>query len=142
MPHVHAPGLVLRFDPQTLASDGASFTGTDEVEYSPQQYYVCIDANPKDALWVPLFASPGPGRKGIAAGGKTGGPRWIKYSSFYDANHLCRIAHKAAQTAAKVAYDDSSPKLPNRMALADLPARSEFPDESAFRPMAGNVSIR
>jgi hypothetical protein len=27
---------------------------------SAQQYYVCIDANAKDALWVPLFAGPRP----------------------------------------------------------------------------------
>lgn len=142
MPHIHAPGLVLRFDPQTLADDGASYTGSDEVEFSAQQFYVCIDANPKDALWVPLFAGPGPGRKGIAATAKTGNPRWIKYTSFYDCGQLCRIGHKAAQTAAKVAYDDSTPKLPNRLAATALPARSEFPADNAFRPMAGNVAIR
>ena len=77
MPHIHAPDLVLRFDPQTLADDGASYTGNDEVEFSAQQFYVCIDANPKDALWVPLFAGPGPGRKGIAATAKTGRTRTL-----------------------------------------------------------------
>lgn len=142
MPHIHAPGLVLRFDPQTLAANGATYTGSDDVEFSAQQYYVCIEANAKEALWVPLFAGPGPGRKGIAATAKTGSPRWIKYTSFYDGGQLCCIAHKAAQTAAKVAYDDSTPKAPNRMLVAQLPARSEFPGETAFRPMAGNVAIR
>lgn len=142
MPHVHAPGLVLQLDPQTLAAEGASFTGNDEVEYSALAYFVCIASNPKDALWVPLFAGPGPTRKGISAAAKSGHSRWIRYSSFYDNGHLCRIAHKAAQLAAVAANDDSSPKSPNRMQAADLPARAEFPDDSAFRPMKGNISVR
>ena len=82
------------------------------------------------------------GRKGIAATAKTGNPRWIKYTSFYDGGQLCRIGHKAAQNAAKVAYDESTPKLPNRLAATALPARTDFPADSAFRPMAGNVAIR
>ncbi len=142
MPHVHSPGLVLQLDPQILSVEGASFTGNNEVEYSSLQYFVCIESNPKDALWVPLFAGPGPGRKGISAAAKTGHSRWIRYSSFYDVGHLCRIAHKATQLAATAANDDSSPKSPNRMQPADLPPRSEFPNDSAFRPMAGNLAIR
>lgn len=142
MPHVHAPGLVLQLDPQTLCVEGASFTGNDEVEYSSLQYFVCIASNPKDALWVPLFPGPDAGRKGISAAAKTGHSRWIRYSSFYDPRHLCRIAHKATQLAATAANDDSSPKSPNRMLLPDLPARSEFPEDTAFRVMKGNVAIR
>jgi hypothetical protein len=142
MPHVHAPGLVLQFDPQTLIAQACTFTGTQEVELSAQQYYVCIDANPKDALWVPLFAGPGPGRKGIAAAAKTGNGRWTKSSSFYDSALLVRIPHKAAQRAAEKAYDNSTPKAPNTLATAQLPPRAEFPDDSAFGPMAGKVSTR
>jgi hypothetical protein len=142
MPHVHAPGLVLRFDPKTLAAQGATYTGKDDEELSPQQYFVCIDTNAKDALWVPLFAGPGPGRKGIAVAAKSGNTRWTKSSSFYDSSQVCRIAHKAAHRAAELAYDDSTPKAPNRMAPAQLPARSEFPDDPAFRPMSSNFAIR
>lgn len=142
MPHVHAPGLVLRMDPQTLATEGASYTGDNEVEFAAQQYFVCIAADAKEGLWVPLFAGPGPGRKGIAATSKTGHTRWIRYTSFYDHGQLCRIAHKAVQRAATVAYDESTPKAPNRLLPAALPARSDFPDDAAFRPMAGNVAIR
>jgi len=142
MPHIHAPGLVLRFDPKTLAAQGATYTGKDDVELSAQQYFVCIEANAKDALWVPLFPGPGPGRKGIPATAKSGHTRWTKSSSFYDSAQVCRIAHKAARKAAEVAYDESSPKSPSRMLPAQLPLRVEFPDDSAFRPMAGNVAIR
>ncbi len=142
MPHIHAPGLVLRFDPKTLMNYGATYTGSDDDELSPQQYYVCIEANPKDALWVPLFAAAGNGRKGIAATAKTGHSRWVKYSSFYDVAQVCRISHKTAQKAAEVAYDESSPKIPNRLAAAQIPARAEFPDEAAFRSMKGNTAIR
>ena len=138
MPHVHAPGLVLRFDPATLAADGATHTGDADVEFAPQQYFVCIEANAKDALWLPLFPGPGPGRKGIAATAKTGGARWTKFTSFYDPALLCRVSHKAAQHAAAVAYDDSTPKLPNRLALAHLPKRDEFPPDSAFHPIAAH----
>jgi len=142
MPHVHAPGLVLRFDPRTLADMGASYAGDPDQELTAQQYFVCIEANARDALWLPLFAAAGSGRKGIAASAKTGHPRWIKYSSFYDHSTLCRIGHKAAQRAAEVAYDESSPKLPNRLTVATLPAREQFADDTTFRPLKENTGIR
>jgi hypothetical protein len=141
MAHVHAPGLVLRFDPQTLADQGASYAGSSDTELSPQ-YFVCIDSNAKDALWLPLFAAPGPGRKGIAAAAKSGNAQWTRNSSFYDTAHLCRVGHKAAHKAAEAARDNSTPKAPNRLALEQLPPRSALPDDSAFRPMKGNVAIR
>jgi hypothetical protein len=142
MAHVHAPGLVLRFDPKTLAAQGATYTGKDDEELSPQQYFLCIDANAKDALWAPLFASSAPGRKGILPTAKSGHSRWVRYSSFYDAAQVCRIAHKAAHKAAEIAYDESSPKTPNRLAVAQVPARAEFPGDDAFRPMSANYAIR
>ena len=142
MPHVHAPGLVLQLDPQALCTQAATFAGAADVELSAQQYFVCIDSNAKDALWVPLFAGPGPGRKGIAASAKTGNARWTRCSSFYDAGLLLRVAHKATQRAAEAAYDNSTPKAPNLLATAQLPQRAEFPADVAFRPMAGIVSIR
>lgn len=141
MAHVHAPGLVLRFDPQTLADQGASYAGSSDTELSPQ-YFVCIDANAKDALWLPLFAAPGPGRRGIAPAAKSGNSQWTRNSSFWDPGHLCRIGHKAAHKAAEVARDSSTPKAPNRLALEQLPPRAELPADSAFRPMKGNVAIR
>lgn len=144
MAHLHAPGLVLRMDAQTLAADGATYTGSglEDVEFAAHQYYVCIESNAKDALWVPLFAAPGPSRKGIAAASKTGNTRWVRYTSFYDSGQLCRIPHKATQHAASAAYDDSTPKAPNRMDPGHLPGRAEFPDDAAFRPMMNNVAIR
>lgn len=142
MPHVHTPGLVLRLDPKTLVQHGATYTGRDDEELTPQQYFVCVDSNAKDALWVPLFAAPGPGRKGIAETAKSGHGRWTKYSSFYDASQVCRFGHKAAQRAAEVAYDESTPKAPNRIAAGHVPQRAEFPDDAAFRPMKGNTEIR
>lgn len=142
MPHVHAPGLVLRLDPKTLAQDGASYTGDDDTELTPQQYWVCIDSNPKDALWVPLFAAPGPQRRGIPETAKSGNGRWTKYSSFYDGSTICRVAHKGAARAAEVAYDESTPKAPNRIAVAHVPKRAEFPADTALRPMTGNTTFR
>jgi hypothetical protein len=141
MPHVHAPGLVLRLDPLTLASNGATYTGDNDTPWPRQMYFVCIESGPTDALWLPLFPGPGPGRKGIAASAKTGNTRWTKNSSFYDSTQLCRIGHKAIQQAATVAYDDSTPKAPNRMAVAQLPPRSEFPADSEFHPLSGNAAI-
>lgn len=142
MPHVHAPGLVLRFDPKTLMAQGATYTGKDDGELSPQQYFVCIESTPRDALWVPLFAASGPGRKGILPTAKSGHSRWVRYSSFYDATQVCRVTHKAAHKAAEVAFDESSPKAPNRLADASVPPRAEFPPDDAFRPMKANTAIR
>lgn len=141
MAHVHAPGLVLRFDPQTLADQGATFAGSNDTEFSTQ-FFVCLESGAKDALWVPLFAGPGPGRKGIAASAKSGHALWTRNSSFYDAGHLCRIGHKAAHKAAEAARDRSTPKEPNRLALEHVSPRAAFPGDDAFRPMAGNAAIR
>jgi hypothetical protein len=142
MAHVHAPGLVLRLDPKTLANEGASYTGADDEELSPQQYFVCLESNAKDALWVPLFAAPGTDRKGIAEAAKTGQTRWTRSPSFYDQRQLCRVAHKAAQRAAAAAYDESTPKAANRIITAQLPARADFAADGDFHPMADNYAIR
>ena len=142
MPHVHAPGLVLRLDPKTLATLGATYTGDDDEELSPQQYFVCIESNARDALWLPLFAGPGPGRKGIAAASKSGNARWTRSTSFYHEGLLCRIAHKTTQRAADAAYDDSTPKAPNAMSPAQLPPRDAFPPDDGFHPMSRNTAIR
>jgi hypothetical protein len=142
MPHIHAPGLVLRFDPQALADNGATFAGGDDIELNGPQYFVCVEANPKDALWLPLFAGPAPGRKGIAATAKTGHLTWTKHSSFYHSGQLCRVAHKAATKASEAGRDMSTPKTPNRLAVAQIPPRAELPADEKFRPMAGNVAIR
>ncbi len=141
MPHVHAPGLVLRLDPLALAKNGAQYTGDDQIPWPRQLYFVCIDSSATEALWVPLFPGPGPGRKGIASTAKTGNARWTKYTSFYDITQLCRIGHKTAQIAANAAFDDSTPKAPNRMAIAQMPSRAEFPMDDSFHPLSGNASI-
>lgn len=144
MPHVHTPGLVLRLCAQTLMDDGARYTGAGlgDVDYSAFQYYVCIEANARDGLWVPLFAAPSAERIGVAASSKSGHPRWTRYTSFYDRRQLCLLTHKAAQRAAAAGYDESTPKAPNRMAAAALPARAEFPDGLQLVAMAGNLQIR
>lgn len=142
MPHIHAPGLVLRFDPKTLARLGATYTGPDDEELSPQQYFVCIESNARDALWAPLFPGSGPGRIGIAASAKSGNTRWTRSSSFYDPGQLCRIAHKTAHLSAEAAYDESTPKAPNAMAVAQVPSRDAFPEDAAFHPMSRNTAIR
>lgn len=135
MPHVHAPGLVLRFDPQALAAHDVTHVGSDDDVLSQPLYFVCIEANPKDALWVPLFAGPGPGRKGILANAKTGHSQWTRNSSFYHAGQICRIGHKTAAKAAEAGRDQSTPRSPNRLAPGHVPARAEFPADSAFGPM-------
>ena len=142
MPHIHAPGLVLQLDPQTLAAHGASYTWGDEPELSAQQYFVCIEADAKEALWLPLFAGPGAGRKGIAAAAKSGDPRWTRSSSFFHPAQVCRLSHKAVQRAAEAAYDRSTPQLPNKLAVAQLPAREELPAADAFHAMKGSLQTR
>ena len=52
------------------------------------------------------------------------------------------LAGCQTQRAAEKAFDESSPKLPNRMALTQLPRRDEFPADTTFNPMAGNVALR
>lgn len=144
MPHVHTPGLVLRLCAQTLMDEGARYTGAGagDVDYSAFQNYVCIEANARDGLWVPLFAAPSAERVGVAASSKTGHPRWTRYTSFYDRRQLCLLTHKAAQRAAIAGYDESTPKAPNRMTTAALPSRDAFPDSAQLVAMAGNLQIR
>jgi hypothetical protein len=134
--HLHAPGLVLQLDPKTLATHGAFAVVPEDTSLSAHQYFVCIATDAKEGLWVPLFAGPGPGRKGIAATAKSGYAQWTRHSSFYDPRCIIRVGHKGAQRAADAAYDRSSPKSPNRMAVEQLPPRTEFPLDEAFRALA------
>jgi hypothetical protein len=137
LPHVHAPGLVLQLDPRTLATHGAQAALPAGTELSAQQYYLCIAADAKEGAWVPLFPGPGPGRKGIAAEAKTGYAQWTRHSSFYEPGCIIRVGHKGAQRAADAAYDRSSPKSPNRLQAATIPARAEFPPDAALKPFVG-----
>lgn len=134
MAHVHSPGLVLQLDPKTLAAHGATSSASD-IPLTAHQYFVCIEADAREGLWVPLFAGPGGARIGIAATAKTGYAQWTRHSSFYDPACLCRVGHKGAQRGADAAYDRSSPKSPNRLRVEQLPRRAEFPPDDAFRPM-------
>ncbi len=135
MAHVHAPGLVLQLDPKTLVTYGAFAALPADTTLSAHQYFLCISTDAKEGLWVPLFAGPGPGRKGIAATAKTGYAQWTRHSSFYDPGCIIRVGHKGAQRAADAAYDRSSPKSPNRMAVEQLPPRPEFPADDQLRAL-------
>ena len=53
MPHVHAPGLVLNLDPDELLGNGAQFTCPEDESASTPQFYVCLEADAKQGLWVP-----------------------------------------------------------------------------------------
>jgi hypothetical protein len=132
---------VLQLDPKTLASHGATMTGDRSIELSAQQYYVCIQADAREALWVPLFPGPGTGRSGIPAEAKSGYVHWTRNSSFYDPGCVCRVGHKGAQRAADAAYDRSSPKSPNRLAPAQVPARALFPPDDKFTAMSAHPGI-
>lgn len=142
MPHVHAPGLVLRFDPRILAAEGASFIGLDSEPLSGQQYFLCIASDPKEALWVPLHTEAATGRIGIPLAARSGHARWTRSSAYYDRTQVFRIAHKAAYRASTAAHDESTPKAPNRVLAAEVPAASVFPVDGEFRPVAENLDYR
>ena len=75
-------------------------------------------------------------RLAIQEDAKTGNSRWTRGVSYYSADELWRIPHKAAQRGAAAAGDQSEPKAPNRVALSSLPSRAQFPSDTAFRPHA------
>ncbi len=127
MAHVHAPGLVLRMDPDELLHYGAQCTCEDDLAVHAQHFFVCIEADAKEGYWVPLFNGPRVGSKEIAGSAKSGGARWLGGASHYVPDQLWRASHKAVQRAASVANDPSSTKVPNTIALASLPKREQFP---------------
>lgn len=126
MAHVHAPGLVLRMDPDELIREGATFSCADHEAVHAQHYFVCIEANAKDGLWLPLFSGPRFGSKELPNASRTGDPRWVGTSAHYQPEQIWRASHKAAQRAASAAHDSSSGKLPNRIRAESLPAASGF----------------
>lgn len=134
MPHLHAPGLVLNLDPDELLGQGAEYTCAEDDSTATPQYFVCIEADARQGLWLPLYSGPAPGRKGVAGTVKSGSPQWTRSPSFYHPGELWRASHKAVQRSALAARDRSTPKLPNTLALAALPPRDAFPPDTAFRP--------
>lgn len=136
MPHMHTPGLVLNLDPDELLSHGAEYTCVEDDSVATPQFFVCLEADAKQGLWVPLYTSPAPGRKGIAGADKSGHPMWTRSPSFYNPGELWRASHKAVQRGAIAGRDRYNSKLPNTVAVAVLPKRAEFPPESSFKPNA------
>lgn len=131
MAHVHAPGLVLRMDPDELLRQGAHCSCDEDLAVHAQHFFVCIEADAREGSWVPLFNGPRVGSREIPGAAKSGHPRWQGGASHYLPEQIWRASHKAAQRAAAVAHDQSSPKVPNLVADAHLPKRDEFP---AFGP--------
>lgn len=126
MAHVHAPGLVLRMDPDELVKQGATFTCEEHEAVHAQHYFVCIDANPRDGLWAPLFTGPRMGTRELPNASRSGDPRFVGSSAHYSPDQVWRATHKAAQRAATAAHDSSSGKLPNRIALDAVPPVAGF----------------
>lgn len=124
---VHAPGLVLRLDPDELRHYGARCSRDAGRAVHAQHYFVCIEADAKEGIWVPLFNGPQVGSREIPGSAKTGQARWLSGASHYVTEEAWQASHKAVQRAAAVAHDNSSTKQPNRVAPAGLPRRDDFP---------------
>ena len=124
---VHAPGLVLRLDPDELRHYGARCSRDADQAVHAQHYFVCIEADAKEGIWVPLFSGPRVGSHEIPGSAKSGHPRWLSSASHYLREEAWLASHKAVQRAAAVAHDNSSTKQPNRVAAASVPPRGEFP---------------
>lgn len=126
MAHVHAPGLVLRMDPDELVREGALSSCAEDDAVHAQHYFLCIEANPRDGLWVPLFSGPRVGTKELTKAVRSGDPRWLGSAAHYDPAQVWRATHKAVQRAAAAAHDSSSGKLPNQVNIDAVPAVSDF----------------
>ncbi len=132
MAHLHAPGLVLRMDPDELLRQAATCSCEEDRAVNAQHYFVCIEADAKEGLWVPLFTGPRFGTREIPSAAKTGDPRWIGVPAHFNPDQVWRASHKAAQRAAVSAHDRSSAKLPNRVAQKSLPLPAEFAPVAAL----------
>ena len=136
MAHVYGPGLVLHMYPEELLRFGAAHTVEPDDAVAAQHYFVCLSADAKEGLWTPLYLTRGHDRLAIPEEAKSGNPRWTRGVSYYSPDELWRLPHKATQRGASAAGDQSEPKAPNRVDLASLPSRAQFPADSAFRPHA------
>jgi hypothetical protein len=126
MAHVHAPGLVLRMDPDELIREGATCSCAEHEAVHAQHYFLCIEANASGGLWAPLFTGPRMGTRELPNASRTGDPRWVGTSAHYSPEQIWRATHKAAQRAASAAHDSSSGKLPNRIKTEFLPKVADF----------------
>ena len=66
MAHVHAPGLVLRMDPDELLKQGATCSCAEHEAVHAQHYFLCIESDASGGFWVPLFTGPRMGTTGVA----------------------------------------------------------------------------
>lgn len=127
MAHTHAPGLVLRLDPDELLNHGAQCSCDIDLAVKAQHYFLCIASDAKEAIWLPLFNGPRVGTREIPATAKAGDRRWTSGPSHYPTDQIWRAPHKAVQRAASVAHDLTTGKNANTVAIKFVPPREEFP---------------
>ena len=132
MAHVHAPGLVLRMDPDELLKHDATCSCEEHLAVHAQHYFLCVEADAKRALWAPLFTAPRVGTREIPSAAKTGDPRWIGVPAHFSPDQVWCATHKAAQRAATAGNDRSTPKLPNRVKDAAVPNANDFARPAGF----------
>ncbi len=127
MSHKHEPGLILHLDPDTLLKNGATYTCEADLAVKDHHFFVCIAADPKGGVWVPIYSVGGAGRVEIKAENKQGHAKVTSGSSYYHPAQAWRASHKAVQLAARAAKDQSTPKEPNMVLAAHVPKLAEFP---------------
>ena len=126
MAHVHAPGLVLRMDPDELLKQAATCSCDENDAVHAQHYFLCVDADATGGLWTPLFTAARVGTRELPRSALSGDPRWQAMSAHFHPDQVWRATHKAVQRAAAAAHDRSSAKMPNRVKAEFVPDKSEF----------------
>jgi hypothetical protein len=134
MPHKHEPGLNLHLDPKTLLANGAAYTCDENLAVEDMHFFVCIEADHKEGVWVPLYSGPGIGRIEIVASTKSGHPKVTAGSSYCHSSQVWRASHKAVQLAARTGKDQSTAKEPNTVLTDHVPKRGESPSDYSLKP--------
>lgn len=124
---VYEAGLVLNLYPTDLLRFGATHTANHDEAVTAEHFFLCLSADAREGLWIPLHVTRGLDRTPISESGKTGQARWTRGPSYYSPGDLWRIPHKAIQRTLALTGDKSSTTSSNRVIAQWIPARSEFP---------------
>lgn len=101
------PGLVLFLHPGMLRERGARSPGAWwEVMLDPH-YFVCLDVEDSDGIWIPASTKEGPGRFVLEPRDKRGPTAWTRGRSWCLVDQLWTAPHAAILEAAFL--DDSRP---------------------------------
>ncbi|MFX1678043.1 hypothetical protein PV762_02320, partial [Mitsuaria sp. CC2] len=91
--------------PKTLLGLGAKPTGPADRWVTGHHFFICIEADAKRCLMLPLYSHDGPGRSQISMDGRSGHEKWTLGAHYYHPVQTWLASRFAIARAAQASGD-------------------------------------